>query len=129
MHIIESASLRRSADAALTEFEGRPFGSGVSFIMVSSDVPGVGPDLHQHPYPETFLIRSGRARFTVRDEHIIGVGGQIIVVPAFTPHKFEIIGPERLEMIDMHANDTFITEWLDGPRANPQESSKASGIA
>ena len=128
MHIIESASLSHSADAPLTEFEGRQFGAGVSFIIVSTDEPGVGPDLHQHPYPETFLIRSGRALFTVRDEQITGVGGQIIVVPAFTPHKFEVIGPERLEMIDIHANDTFITDWLEGPRANPQGSSNSSGV-
>jgi mannose-6-phosphate isomerase-like protein (cupin superfamily) len=54
---------------------------------------------------------------------MIGVAGQIIVVPAFTPHKFEVIGPEHVDMIDIHANDTFITEWLEGPRANPQGSS------
>jgi mannose-6-phosphate isomerase-like protein (cupin superfamily) len=123
MHIIETASLSRSANAPLTEFEGRQFGSGVSFIIVNTDEPGVGPDLHQHPYSETFLIRSGRALFTVRGEQVMGVAGQIIVVPAFTPHKFAVIGPERLDMIDIHANDTFITEWLEGPRANAQGSS------
>jgi mannose-6-phosphate isomerase-like protein (cupin superfamily) len=120
MQIIEAAQLSRSDDGAFAELEGRPYGSGVSFILVSSDVPGVGPDLHQHPYPETFVVRSGQARFTIGDQQMIGVGGQIMVVPAFTPHKFEVLGPERLEMIDIHASDTFITEWLEGPRARRQ---------
>ncbi len=115
--------LEATPNAPLTEFEGRQFGSGVALIFVNTDEPGVGPDLHQHPYSETFLIRSGRALFTVGGEQMIGVAGQIIVVPAFTPHKFEVIGPEHVDMIDIHANDTFITEWLEGLRANPQGSS------
>jgi mannose-6-phosphate isomerase-like protein (cupin superfamily) len=122
MRVIEIADLTRSAGAALTEFEGRRFGSGVSLIMVSSDEPGVGPELHQHPYSETFLIHSGCALFTVRGEQIVGVGGQIIAVPALTPHKFEVTGPDRLEMTDIHASDTFVTEWLEGPKANPQRN-------
>ena len=120
MRVIEIADLTRSAGASLTEFEGRRFGAGVSFILVNSDEPGVGPELHQHPYSETFLIHSGNALFTVRGEQFVGTGGQIIVVPALTPHKFEVTGPDRLAMTDIHANDTFVTVWLEGPRANPQ---------
>ena len=115
MQIIECAMLGPSTDDAFTEVEGRLFGGGVSLILVRSDVPGVGPELHQHPYPETFLIRTGRAHFTVGDEQLIGSGGQIIVVPAGTPHKFEVLGPGPLDMIDVHASDIFITEWLEGP--------------
>ena len=44
---------------------------------------------------------------------VIGSAGQIIVVPALTPHKFAKTGPDRLEMIDVHANEVFITEWLE----------------
>jgi mannose-6-phosphate isomerase-like protein (cupin superfamily) len=123
MQIIERATLSRSADGAFTELEGRLFGGGVSLILVSSDTPGVGPDLHQHPYPETFLIRTGRARFTVGDEQLIGSGGQIIVVPAGTPLKFEVLGPDPLDMTDVHASDIFITEWLEGPLARSNGSS------
>ena len=118
MPIIEITDLQESESQPFTWFEGKQFGSGVSLVIISSDEPGVGPYLHQHPYSETFLIRAGRALFTMGDEQITGGGGQIIVVPAFTPHKFEVIGPDRLEMTDIHASDTFITEWLEGPRAN-----------
>lgn len=112
MHIVEVGQA-----AGLTEFEGKAYGAEVSVIVVSTDVEGAGPALHRHPYPETFVIRAGRARFTVGDEQLIGVTGQIIVVPAQTPHKFAALGPERLEMVDVHASDTFITEWLEDPDA------------
>ncbi|MDQ3703641.1 MAG: cupin domain-containing protein [Chloroflexota bacterium] len=117
MQIIEIADLQESEHQPFTWFEGEQFGSGVSLVIISSDEPGVGPYLHQHPYSETFVIRTGRGLFTVGDEQITGAGGQIIVVPALTPHKFAVIGPDRLEMIDIHASATFITEWLEGPRA------------
>jgi mannose-6-phosphate isomerase-like protein (cupin superfamily) len=97
----------------LTEFEGREHGSQVSFIMVNTETEGAGPRLHKHPYTETFLIRSGQALFTVGDQQLIGRGGQIIVVPPDTPHKFAKTGPGRLEMTDIHASDVFITEWLE----------------
>ena len=122
MHAIEIAYLTGSAGAPLTEFEGCRFGSGVSIIIVSSDKPGLGPELHRHPYSETFLIHAGCALFTVGGEQFVGVGGQAIVVPASTPHKFEVTGPGRLEMTDIHASDTFVTEWLEGSKANPQRS-------
>ncbi len=35
------------------------------------------------------------------------------VVPPWTPHKFAKAGRERLEMIDIHASPTFVTEWLE----------------
>jgi mannose-6-phosphate isomerase-like protein (cupin superfamily) len=108
MHIIELGQA-----GGLTEFEGQPYGAGVSVIVVSTDVEGAGPRLHRHPYPETFVIRGGRARFTVGDQTLIGTAGQVIVVPADTPHKFAAMGPDRLEMVDVHASDHFITEWLE----------------
>jgi hypothetical protein len=49
---------------------------------------GDGPRLYRHPYPETFIIRSGEALFTVGDDVISAAGGQIVVVPLNTPHKF-----------------------------------------
>ncbi len=97
----------------LTELQGAVSGAGVSLIFVSTDEEGEGPRLHQHPYPETFVIRSGAAIFTVGNQVLIGSAGQVIVVPALTPHKFAKTGPNRLEMIDVHASNTFITDWLE----------------
>jgi mannose-6-phosphate isomerase-like protein (cupin superfamily) len=74
---------------------------------------GGGPRLHRHPYPETFIIRSGMGMFTVGGESIQGTAGQIVVVPAHTPHKFTNAGPYPLETIDIHESGRFITEWLE----------------
>jgi hypothetical protein len=37
----------------------------------------------------------------------------VLVVPAFTPHKFEVLGGGTFESINIHANDRFVTEWLE----------------
>ena len=93
--------------------EGYLSGSEISIIQEYTDKVGSGPRLHQHPYSETFIIRRGSARFTVGDEVLVGSGGQVLVVPAFTPHKFEVLGGGIFESIHIHANDRFVTEWLE----------------
>jgi mannose-6-phosphate isomerase-like protein (cupin superfamily) len=40
-------------------------------------------------------------------------GGQIVVAPAGIPHKFINSGAGPLRQIDIHANDRFVTEWLE----------------
>ncbi len=95
------------------DFEGIQHGSGVSFLLVDTAEDGYGPRLHQHPYTETFIIRSGRAKFVVGDQELIGEGGQIIVVSPQTPHKFTVIGPERFVSTNIHASERYITEWLE----------------
>jgi mannose-6-phosphate isomerase-like protein (cupin superfamily) len=93
--------------------EGYVSGSEISIIQEYSEKAGSGPRLHQHPYSETFIIRRGSARFTVGDEVLVGSGGQVLVVPAFTPHKFEVLEGGLFESIHIHANDRFVTEWLE----------------
>lgn len=75
--------------------------------------PGRGPRLHRHPYGETFIIRTGRALFTVGDETIEATAGQIVVVPAGMAHKFVNPGPGLLESINIHESGRFATEWLE----------------
>jgi len=93
--------------------EGGSIGSEVSLILSYNANDGSGPRLHRHPYTETFVIRHGRALFTVGDERLEAVGGQVLVVPALTPHKFVVIGPEAMISTHIHASPTFITEWLE----------------
>lgn len=95
------------------EIPGEAIGSQVSVILVYSKRDGAGPRLHQHPYTETFVIRKGRALFTVGDEQVEATGGQVLVVPAFTPHKFAVIGPAPFVSTNIHANPKFVTEWLE----------------
>lgn len=91
------------------EWEGGD--ANVTVILHDSVEPGAGPRLHTHPYPETFIIEEGRAVFTVGDEEIEAGPGQILVVPAGTPHKFRTLGP--MKSIHIHANAKFDTRWLE----------------
>ena len=93
--------------------EGASIGSEVSLILEYESRDGAGPRLHRHPYTETFVVRRGRALFTVGDERLEAVGGQVLVVPAFTPHKFASIGSDPFVSTNIHANPTFETEWLE----------------
>lgn len=87
-------------------FEGRDYGSQVSLFVVDAD-PGRGPALHVHPYAETWIVRRGDAEFTVGEEKTRGSAGDILVAPANIPHRFENVGPDRLEVICVHPSETF----------------------
>ncbi|GAA1730162.1 cupin domain-containing protein [Isoptericola hypogeus] len=108
-----SISPIQQSDLPGKSFEGYLHGSAVSVIFSRTDVDGAGPRLHLHPYAETFVIRSGRALFRVGDDEVVAVGGQILVAPPSTPHKFTVIGPELYEAVHVHASDRFVTEWLE----------------
>jgi mannose-6-phosphate isomerase-like protein (cupin superfamily) len=95
------------------EWQGETRGAGICVIANRIDGPGGGPKLHTHPYAEVFVIREGRALFTLGDAKVETGTGQILVAPAGTPHKFENLGPGPLESIDIHENGTFVTEWLE----------------
>jgi mannose-6-phosphate isomerase-like protein (cupin superfamily) len=112
MHrVIRSGELQPSPGGTVT-FEGEPYGSGVSFFLVNNE-PGIGPDLHQHLYSETFIVRSGKARITAGGEEIEAGPGDIVVVGSETPHKFKNIGTDRLDIICIHSSPHMITDWLE----------------
>ena len=94
------------------KFEGEPYGSGVSFFLVNNE-PGAGPDLHKHPYSETWIVRAGKARITADGQDIEAGPGDIVVVSAETPHKFKNIGTDRLDIICIHASPHIIQAWLE----------------
>ena len=112
MHtVIRAGELRRSRGGTIT-FEGEPYGSGVSFFLVDS-APGAGPELHRHPYAETWIVRSGTARFTADGEEIEAGPGDIVVVGPETPHKFKNAGEGRLDIVCIHASPRMIQEDLE----------------
>ncbi|SEE53036.1 Mannose-6-phosphate isomerase, cupin superfamily [Rhizobiales bacterium GAS188] len=112
-HLIDRKDWAADPDRWRGEWQGAAYGAGVSVIFVSEQEVGAGPKLHRHPYAETFMVRLGRALFTIGDDEIQAHEGQMLVVPANTPHKFSNLGPGLLETIDIHANDRFVTEWLE----------------
>jgi mannose-6-phosphate isomerase-like protein (cupin superfamily) len=109
--IIDVADLAHSETSY--EFEGHHHGgTRVSFIVIDAP-PGSGPKLHKHPYEEVFVVQEGEATFTAGDDVIEARGGQVVVVPAEVPHKFVNSGTGRLRQVDIHASESFITEWLE----------------
>ena len=112
MHkVIRSGELKPSPGGTVT-FEGEPYGSSVSFFLVNNQ-PGAGPDLHRHPYPETWIVRAGKARFTAGDAEVDVGPGDIAVVDSGTPHRFKNIGTERLDIICIHPSPRIIQEDLE----------------
>jgi mannose-6-phosphate isomerase-like protein (cupin superfamily) len=84
------------------KFEGAEHGSEVSCFVVDADI-GEGPELHYHPYSETFIILAGRGIFTAGEREISAGAGDVVVVPAGTVHRFRSLGPERLRLVGIHA--------------------------
>lgn len=92
---------------------GLTFGSEVTVLAYGTDEIGVGPRLHVHPYDETFIIVEGRARFFVGDETLEAGQGEVVFGPAGIPHRFENLGPGRLQTIDIHHSPEWIQTDLD----------------
>ncbi|CAN5177350.1 cupin domain-containing protein [soil metagenome] len=93
-------------------FDGHAHGANVSFF-ITRNLPGTGPELHRHPYEETFIILEGEGRFTVGDVEVEVGAGEIVVVPAETPHNFVNTGEQRLRMVNIHPRERMETEWLE----------------
>jgi mannose-6-phosphate isomerase-like protein (cupin superfamily) len=97
-----------------SELQGYQFG-GAKVCLIFIDLePGGGPRLHRHPYEEIFIVLEGQATYTVGSETFEARAGQVLLVQPGVPHKFVNSGGSRLRQIDIHANDRFVTEWLEG---------------
>ena len=95
--------------------EGKDIGTDVTVLFYSTEETGKGPVWHVHPYDEIFIIRTGRALFTIGDKKIEAAAGQILLGPANAPHKFANLGPGMLETIDIHVSDRRIQTDLADP--------------
>ncbi|MEZ5278511.1 MAG: cupin domain-containing protein [Opitutaceae bacterium] len=112
--------LRRSAWASNDQiwkgrFEGKDIDTGITVLFYATDEIGEGPRWHVHPYDEVFIIRAGRALFTIGDEKIEAATGDILLGPAEVPHKYHNLGPGRLETTDIHQSKSWIQTDLEDP--------------
>jgi len=89
------------------EFVGETQGAPFSAYIVKAK-PGQGPPLHTHPYVEVAFTLEGRATITVGDQTHEVNAGDIVVIPATTPHRFVNSGNTVLRQIDVHASPRFI---------------------
>lgn len=109
--VVKAAHLVTGATRT-ARFEGVAHDSGISFYLVDND-PGQGPGLHRHPYTETWVVQGGTATITVGDQSVNAVVGDILTVPANTPHKFVATGTSPLRMVCIHASPRMIQENLE----------------
>src|SRR5215210_1257462 len=92
-------------------FNGHEHGARVCFFL-SHNRPGTGPRLHRHPYEEIFIVQEGEVLFTVGERTVEATAGDIVVVPAGTPHKF-LCRSEAHRQVSIHPVPRMETEWLE----------------
>lgn len=110
-HILHPENQRKGKVASV-EFEGEPYGAGISFFLGNLE-PGQGPGLHQHPYAETCIVFSGQAAMVIDGKEVVAGAGDIVVIEPVTPHRFTAIGDERLRMVAVHHTNRFVIEQLE----------------
>lgn len=93
--------------------DGIALGGPTTVLTYGTDEIGAGPRLHVHPYDETFIIIEGRARFFVGDMTLDASAGEVVLGPAGVPHKFQNLGPGRLQTIDIHHSPRWIQTDLE----------------
>ena len=95
--------------------EGRDLGTGVTVLFYATDTIGEGPRWHVHTYDEVFIVREGRALFTIGEDKVEAAAGDVLLGPANVPHKFHNLGPGRLETTDIHLSDRWVQQDLKDP--------------
>jgi quercetin dioxygenase-like cupin family protein len=107
--LIENADL---PGGGTKRFEGADHGAGVS-VFLAHTPPGRGPDLHRHPYEETFIVHEGQLTFTVDGQEIEARAGQIVIAPPGSPHKFVNHGDEPAHLTNIHPRPRMSQEDLE----------------
>jgi len=110
--VIPADELRIGASGRTLRFEGRSSGAGISYFFVDND-PGQGPDLHRHPYAETWVVLEGEATITIGDDVLVAHSGDTATVVPNVWHAFTNSGTGRLRMICIHASDVIVQEFAD----------------
>ena len=92
---------------------GAVLGAPMTVLAYGTDKVGEGPRLHVHSYDEVFIVTEGHARFFVGDAVIDASAGNVVFGPAGIPHRFENLGPGRLQTIDVHHSPEWVQTNLE----------------
>jgi mannose-6-phosphate isomerase-like protein (cupin superfamily) len=96
------------------EFIGAEHGDVPFSVILVHSQPGVGPNVHRHPYAEVFIVESGEATFRLGDDTVVVSAGHVVVGPPDVPHGFTNTGTGELRLVAIHGASRFVTEWLAG---------------
>jgi len=106
MPVINASTLKAG------NLKGAEHGATISLVLDHSE-PGRGPQLHRHPYDETWVVQEGNLTFQLGDARHPAGPGDIVIAPPGVPHKFTNDGPGPSNLVCIHASPTFETEWLE----------------
>ncbi len=95
------------------KFEGELYNFPASFFLIADEPGNPGPPLHKHSNPETWIVRSGKAKFIAGDKQFDADAGDILVVEANTPHKDSNAGDSILELVCIHPAPRMIQTNLE----------------
>jgi len=109
--IVPAESLRIGTGRT-RRFVGREHGAQISHFYVDNE-PGEGPDLHWHPYAETWVVLEGTARITVGDHQLVANPGDTSTVPPGVWHGFKNAGTGPLRVLCIHASDIIVQTWAE----------------
>jgi mannose-6-phosphate isomerase-like protein (cupin superfamily) len=120
-----TAKVARLADADVVSFgplshyqrltgeDGLPVFTGVQTCH-----PGYATPLHWHPYVECLFVLEGTMEAWLEGEadSPTRLGpGELIALPACTPHVFRNAGDTTLRIIGIHASPTRIVHRIEAP--------------
>ncbi len=108
------------------EIPGATLGTDVTVLFYATETVGDGPPFHVHPYGEIFIVREGRARFTIGDTTLEAGPGDVLFGPADVPHTFRNLGPGRLATTDIHLSPSRIQTNLDDSAMPGTDEERAS---
>lgn len=108
MNLIDISHLIPPAGGA-ARIEGADHEANVSFFVVHCP-PGFGPDLHRHPYDETFIVLDGAIEVTIGDELAAVSAGQVAIVPPDTWHQFKNRGDTVARLVNIHPVSRMVQE-------------------
>ncbi len=87
------------------------------FTGVQTCAPGYRTALHWHPYVEYLFVLEGVLEAWVEGQqdapHCLGVG-DMIALPANTPHVFHNPGPDTLRLLGIHHSPERVVNRIEG---------------
>lgn len=78
--------------------------------------PGGGIPVHTNTVEHEQYVLRGRASMTIGDEPVEVTAGDVVFIPAGTPHSYQVLGSEPFEFLCMVPNLPDRLELLDRPK-------------
>lgn len=115
VNLADLPSVRLDGEIMARIFDGSKHGDDINVSAFIVDLPpGAGPKRHLHPYEEVFVTIHGKVELEADGEVRTTNPDEICVVPANIPHTFTNVGSDRAVMVNIHANPSVVTDFVEG---------------